>query len=172
MMKTWEATVCKTQVAAKRRASTVFGTTYVAHASDDESEAPAKHQSQAARDIYVAKRFLPNAGLRVLCTKVNSRMDSRMVTGEDIYLGLNGDLYGGSCIMNLKHGYDFKESLNMDKYEGDWCHGLQEEKGKYQCENENSYVEEQRNGRICEKGKLHWAKGNGTFECPDGSFYV
>lgn len=74
--------------------------------------------------------------------------------------------------MNLKHGYDFKESLNMDKYEGDWCRGLQEEKGKYQCENENSYVGEQRNGRICGKGKLHWVKGNGTFECPDGSFYV
>jgi 1-phosphatidylinositol-4-phosphate 5-kinase len=54
MMKAWEATVKKTQAVAKKRANSIFGSTYVAASQGDENE------NKDETEVYHAERVLPN----------------------------------------------------------------------------------------------------------------
>ncbi|KAK4404772.1 Phosphatidylinositol 4-phosphate 5-kinase [Sesamum angolense] len=173
-MKAWEATVRKTQAAAKKRANTIFGTSYAVENVDEETED--QEEEHASGEVYQAERFLPNG---------------------DYYTGFWADNFphgqgkywwtdGCAWVMNLKHGYGVKEYANGDSYEGEWSRGSQEGQGKYQWKNGNCYVGEWKNGKICGKGKMVWTNGNsydgnweeglpkgpGTFKWADGSFYV
>ncbi|GFY98136.1 phosphatidylinositol- 4-phosphate 5-kinase 5 [Actinidia rufa] len=61
-MKAWEATVRRTQAAAKKRAHSIFGTNYVAHAEDDDdgNNDESNTSGCGTGEIYHADRVLSN----------------------------------------------------------------------------------------------------------------
>ncbi|WOH06369.1 hypothetical protein DCAR_0625795 [Daucus carota subsp. sativus] len=118
-MKAWEATVRKTQAAAKKRANNIFGTAYVPHASDDEGERHEENviENQSIGEVYDAERFLSN-----------------------------GDCYKGQWADNFPHGHGKYWWTDGCMYVGDWHRGKTNGRGLFSWPTGAVYEGEFKNG--------------------------
>lgn len=131
----------KTQAAAKKRANTIFGTTYVAHSSDDENEPQPENNSNndnegsthAAGEVYQAERFLSN-----------------------------GDYYTGNWADNFPHGIGKYWWTDGCMYVGEWCKGKTMGKGLFSWPSGAVYEGDFKNG---------YMDGEGTYSGPNGDTY-
>ncbi|WOG98036.1 hypothetical protein DCAR_0417377 [Daucus carota subsp. sativus] len=177
VMKAWEATVRKTQAAAKRRANTIFGTTYVAHASDDESEVPAEPQSQPVGDVYHAERFLPNGDYYTGQWAENFPhgngkywwTDGCMYVGEwcrgktngkGLFSWPSGAIYEGQFKNGFMDGEGIYSAPNGDMYRGNWIMNLKHGYGNKEYSNGDTYEGDWCRGVQEGKGKYQWKNGN------------
>lgn len=122
VVKAWEATVRKTQAAAKRRAHSIFGTISVAHA-DDEEEEESQESGRGTGEMYHAER--------VLC---------------------NGDYYTGHWADNFPHGHGKYLWTDGCMYVGEWFRGKTMGKGKFSWPSGATYEGEFKSGYMDGKG--------------------
>uniref|UniRef100_A0A164XVG2 Phosphatidylinositol 4-phosphate 5-kinase n=1 Tax=Daucus carota subsp. sativus TaxID=79200 RepID=A0A164XVG2_DAUCS len=177
-MKAWEATVRKTQAAAKRRANTIFGTTYVAHASDDESDVPTEPQSQEpVGDVYHSERFLPNGdyytgqwsdnyphGIGKYwwtdgCMYVGDWCRGK-TNGKGLFSWPSGAVYEGEFKNGYMDGEGTYSAPNGDMYKGDWIMNLKHGYGVKEYSNGDYYEGDWCRGLHEGQGKYQWKNGN------------
>ncbi|KAG8501845.1 hypothetical protein CXB51_004107 [Gossypium anomalum] len=188
--KALETKVKKSQVAAKKKAISIFTAMSVAHVDEEEA---GSGEVRHGNGVMVCLMAMGNIyGLMVVCMSVGGfkgkimgkgkfcwpsgatyegEFKSGFMDGQGTFTGFSGDSYKGSWVMNLKHGQGIKNYFNGDYYEGEWRTGFQEGEGRYQWTNGIHYDGQWKNGYegCWEDG---FPKGNGTFRWPDGSSYV
>lgn len=176
MVKAWEATVRKTQAAAKRRAHSIFGTTSVAHADDEEEEEP-QESVRANGETYHADRVLCNGDY------YTGLWADNFPHGQGKYLWTDGCMYIGEWFRGktmgkgkfswpsgatyegeFKSGYmDGKGTYtgnNGDTYKGQWVMNLRHGRGIKSYVNGDIYDGEWRRGLQEGHGKYLWKNGN------------
>lgn len=135
VMKAWEATVRKTQAAAKKRANTIFGMTYAAHMDENEdhdgSEADPDGSTRSTGEVYHAERFLSN-----------------------------GDYYTGYWSDNFPHGYGKYWWTDGCMYVGDWFRGKTMGKGTFSWPSGASYDGEFKSGYMDGEGTYSGPSGD------------
>lgn len=175
-MKAWEATVRKTQAAAKRRAHSIFGTVSVAHA-DDEEEDESQESVRPAGEVYHAERVLCNGDY------YTGHWVDNFPHGNGKYLWTDGCMYVGEWFKGktmgigkfswpsgatyegeFKSGYmDGKGTYtgnNGDTYKGQWVMNLRHGRGAKSYVNGDMYEGEWRRGLQEGQGKYLWKNGN------------
>lgn len=175
-MKAWEATVRKTQAAAKRRANTIFGTNYVAHASDDESEQP-DNQGPPPGDAYIAERFLSNGDYYTGhwadnfphghgkywwtdgCMYVGEWCKGKTM-GKGIFSWPSGAVYEGEFKNGYMDGEGMYSAPNGDMYRGTWIMNLKHGQGVKEYSNGDTYEGDWCRGMQEGQGKYQWKNGN------------
>ena len=83
-------------------------------------------------------------------------LDKIPVNGK---LSINGDIYIGGLVNNVKYGNGIMEFLNGDIYNGNWVNNEMHGHGKYQFENGDIYIGEMRNNFRHGKGEIQYANG-------------
>ncbi|KAE8721576.1 Phosphatidylinositol 4-phosphate 5-kinase 4 [Hibiscus syriacus] len=186
--KALESILKKSQVAAKKKAISIFTAMSVAHV-DDEEPIPGEvcHVEKALPkgEFYIGQWSgnLPHGDGKYLwpdgCMYVGEWFRGKMM-GNGKFCWSSGATYEGEFKSGI-HSY-----ANGDRYEGEWCGGSQDGNGKHLWKNGNHYVGEWKNGMMNGNGTMVWSngnrydgswedgfpKGNGTFRWPDGSRYV
>ncbi|KAI3968276.1 hypothetical protein MKX01_018579 [Papaver californicum] len=199
-VKAWEATVRKTQAAAKKRVSGFFtSTTPVSQSDDEDGNGTPITNSHNSSDSYHAERFLSNGDFYTGQLSDNyphgagkylwidgcmymgkfswpsgatyeGEFKTGYMDGKGTYTSLAGDTYRGSWVINLKPGQGTKHYSNGDLYDGEWRRGSQDGIGRYQWKDGSHYVGKWRNGTIGGTGSFIWSNGNHPSE-QSGTFY-
>ncbi|XP_057983287.1 phosphatidylinositol 4-phosphate 5-kinase 5-like [Malania oleifera] len=180
VVKAWEATVRKTQAAAKKRANSLFGSTSVAHVDDEEGEIdqiPAIPNEPKIGETYQADRVLSNGDY------YTGHWSDNFPHGHGKYLWTDGCMYVGEWFRGktmgrgrfswpsgatyegeFKSGYmDGKGTYtgnNGDTYRGNWVMNLKHGQGTKSYANGDLYEGEWRRGLQEGQGKYQWKNGN------------
>ncbi|KAJ8449781.1 hypothetical protein Cgig2_001437 [Carnegiea gigantea] len=141
MSKSWEATLRKTQAAAKKRAHSIFGSMSVAHANDDfpddgSQEDGSSHSGSehaVSTEPTHVEKFLPN-----------------------------GDYYMGQWFENCPHGHGKYLWIDGCMYVGEWFRGQSIGKGRFSWPSGAIYEGEFKSG---------YMDGKGTYTGPNGEMY-
>ncbi|KAF8398248.1 hypothetical protein HHK36_017175 [Tetracentron sinense] len=171
LVKAWEATVRKSQAAAKKkRANSVFATMSVAHVDDDDT-------SSAIVDIYHAERGLANGDF------YTGNWSENLPHGHGKYLWTDGCMYVGEWFRGKTMGKgkfswpsgatyegDFKTGYmdgkgtytgsSGDTYRGFWIMNLKHGQGTKSYANGDYYEGEWRRGLQDGHGRYQWKNGN------------
>ncbi|KAL8095252.1 hypothetical protein AgCh_036638 [Apium graveolens] len=181
-MKAWEATVRKTQAAAKKRANNFFGTAHVPHASDDESERHEENviENQSIGDVYNAERFLSNGDYYTGhwadnfphgrgkywwtdgCMYVGDWHRGK-TNGRGLFSWPSGAVYDGEFKNGYMDGAGTYSGPHGDMYKGNWVINLKHGYGVKEYSNGDSY-----DGEWC-RGMQ---EGQGTYKWKNGNYYV
>jgi 1-phosphatidylinositol-4-phosphate 5-kinase len=171
MMKAWEATVKKTQAVAKKRANSIFGSTYVAASQGDENE------NKDETEVYHAERVLPNGDY------YKGEWVDNFPHGKGKYLWTDGCIYVGEWVKGKTMGKgrftwptgpsyegEFKSgymdgigsytAANGDTYKGQWVMNLKHGHGEKSYSNGDKYEGEWRRGLQDGQGKYEWKDEN------------
>ncbi|KAE9465843.1 hypothetical protein C3L33_02245, partial [Rhododendron williamsianum] len=183
-MKAWEATVRKTQAAAKKRAHSLFGTTYVAHAEDDDDdkddESHDRGQGKGLGEIYIADRVLANGDY------YTGHWSDNFPHGLGKYLWTDGCMYIGEWYGGKTMGKGRFSWPSGATYEGEFKSGYMDGKGTYTGPNSETYkglwvmnlkhghgIKTYANGD-CYDGE--WCRGlqegHGKYQWSNGNHYV
>ncbi|XP_057428301.1 phosphatidylinositol 4-phosphate 5-kinase 5-like [Lotus japonicus] len=179
VMKAWEATVRKTQAVAKKRANSIFGTTYVAHADEEENNQDEQSGSETSSgcEIYHAERVLPNGDY------YKGEWADNFPHGKGKYLWTDGCMYVGEWFKGktmgkgrfnwpsgpsyegeFKNGYmdgiGTYTASNGDTYKGQWVMNLKHGQGVKSFANGDCYEGEWRRGLQDGQGKYKWKDEN------------
>ncbi|XP_061361095.1 phosphatidylinositol 4-phosphate 5-kinase 5-like isoform X1 [Gastrolobium bilobum] len=175
VMKAWEATVRKTQAVAKKRANSIFGTTHVAHA--DEEDNKDDQSGSDASELYHAERVLPNGDY------YKGEWADNFPHGKGKYLWTDGCMYVGEWFKGKTMGKgrftwpsgptyegEFKSGYmdgtgtytasNGDTYKGQWVVNLKHGHGVKSFANGDRYEGEWRRGLEDGQGRYQWKDGN------------
>ncbi|KAF5188458.1 Phosphatidylinositol 4-phosphate 5-kinase [Thalictrum thalictroides] len=132
--KAWEATVRKSQAAARKRMSSFFPSTSVAHVDDeDDGGGDDSATTSSSTEIYHAERVFPN-----------------------------GDFYTGQWSDNLPHGIGKYLWIDGCMYVGEWYQGKTMGKGKFSWPSGATYEGEFKSGYMDGKGTYTGSNG-GTY---------
>ncbi|KAA8517265.1 hypothetical protein F0562_017558 [Nyssa sinensis] len=178
-MKAWEATVRKTQAVAKKRATSIFGTTYVAHVDDDDDvrEDEIHANGRATGEMYHADRILSNGDY------YTGEWADNFPHGHGKYLWTDGCMYigewsrgktmgkgrfiwpsGATYDGDFKGGYMDGQGMytgsNGETYRGFWVMNLKHGHGVKDYANGDSYDGEWCRGLQEGHGKYQWKNGN------------
>uniref|UniRef100_A0A5B7BIK9 Phosphatidylinositol 4-phosphate 5-kinase n=1 Tax=Davidia involucrata TaxID=16924 RepID=A0A5B7BIK9_DAVIN len=182
-MKAWEATVRKTQAVAKKRANSIFGTTYVAHVEDDDDdrEDDESHANgRAVHEIYHADRVLSNGDY------YTGEWADNFPHGRGKYLWTDGCMYVGEWFRGKTMGKGRFIWPSGVTYEGEFKGGYMDGQGTYTGSNGETYrgcwvmnlkhghgVKDYANGD-CFDGE--WCRGlqegHGKYQWKSGNHYV
>ncbi|EYU18633.1 hypothetical protein ABFS82_10G154600 [Erythranthe guttata] len=139
-MKAWEATVRKTQAAAKKRANTIFGTSYAvdpnivagAGAGEGEEENESDHhpnheedEFHASGEVYHAERFLPNGDY------YTGYWADNFPHGQGKYWWTDGCMYVGEWFRGKSMGRGIFSWPSGAMYEGNFKSGFMDGEGTY-----------------------------------------
>lgn len=173
MMKAWEATVKKTQAVAKKRANSIFGTTYVAHEEDNKDE----ENGSEASEVYHAERVLPNGdyykgewadnfphgkGKYIWtdgCIYVGEWFKGKTM-GKGKFSWPSGPSYEGEFKSGYMDGIGTYTAANGDIYKGQWVMNLKQGHGEKSYSNGDKYEGEWRRGLQDGQGKYEWKDNN------------
>ncbi|KAK6124662.1 hypothetical protein DH2020_041594 [Rehmannia glutinosa] len=177
-MKAWEATVRKTQAAAKKRANTIFGTSYpVENSVDEENEDQDDHETHASGEVYHAERFLPNGDYYTGywadnfphgqgkywwtdgCMYVGEWFRGKTM-GKGIFSWPSGAMYEGNFKSGFMDGEGTYTGANGGTYKGSWVMNLKHGYGVKEYANGDSYEGEWSRGSQEGQGKYQWKSGN------------
>nr|DAD42749.1 TPA_asm: hypothetical protein HUJ06_000979 [Nelumbo nucifera] len=168
--KAWEATVRKTQAAAKKRVSGIFSTMSVAHVDDEEG-------GGSASEMYYAERMLSNGDF------YTGQWVENLPTGTGKYLWTDGCMYVGEWFRGktmgkgkffwpsgatydgeFKNGYMDGKGVYTgpygDTYRGSWVMNLKHGQGTKHYINGDCYEGEWRRGAQDGHGRYQWKNGN------------
>ncbi|XP_047332750.1 phosphatidylinositol 4-phosphate 5-kinase 4-like [Impatiens glandulifera] len=135
-MKAWEATVRKTQAAAKKRAHNIFGSSansnnHVSHNDDDTSttgtDMSEEESCSAAGEVYHADRVLANGDY------YTGHWSDNFPHGHGKYIWADGCMYVGEWFRGKKMGRGRFSWPNGSTYEGEFKSGNMDGKGIYTC---------------------------------------
>ncbi|KAL2326052.1 hypothetical protein Fmac_025110 [Flemingia macrophylla] len=180
VMKAWEATVRKTQAVAKKRANSIFGSTYVAHADEEENSNKDEANGSEGQELYHAERVLPNGDY------YKGGWADNFPHGKGKYLWTDGCIYVGEWFMGKTMGKGRFTWPNGPTYEGEFKSGYMDGTGSYTASNGDTYrgqwvmnlkhgngVKNYANG---DKYEGEWRRGmqdgQGRYEWEDGSYYI
>ncbi|EPS69987.1 hypothetical protein M569_04775, partial [Genlisea aurea] len=179
-MKAWEATVRKTQAAAKKRANTIFGTSYtVENAAEEESEEHAEEEAamKPKGEVYQAEKFLPNGDYYTGywsenfphghgkywwtdgCMYVGDWFRGKTM-GKGIFSWPSGAMYEGSFKSGFMDGEGTYTGANGTTYKGSWVMNLRHGYGVKEFSNGDVYDGEWSRGMQEGIGKYQWKSGN------------
>ncbi|KNA09673.1 hypothetical protein SOVF_151350 [Spinacia oleracea] len=180
MAKAWEATLRKTQAAAKKRAHSIFGSTSISHVNDDfiDNEASTHHHrgSDSIEPVPVEK-FLPNGDYYVgqwyeYCPHGHGKYlwtDGCMYLGEWFrgqaigkgrFSWPSGAIYEGEFKSGYMDGKGAYTGPEGDGYKGFWVMNMKHGYGVMTYENGDLYDGEWRHGVQEGQGKYQWRNGN------------
>ncbi|KAL8142996.1 hypothetical protein V2J09_016028 [Rumex salicifolius] len=183
MAKAWEATLRRTQAAAKKRAHSIFGSMSVAHVNDDIEDEGVSQNTQNDRqwfedgEVQNVEKILPNGDY------YNGQWNDNCPHGHGKYLWTDGCMYIGEWFRGqaigkgrfswpsgatyegeFKSGYmDGKGTYNGpngETYKGFWVMNMKHGHGTMSYENGDYYEGEWRHGMQEGDGKYHWSCGN------------
>lgn len=173
-MKAWEATVRKTQAAAKKRANTIFGTSYAVDVDEENDEQEEEHPSG---EVYQAERFLPNGDYYTGfwadnfphgqgkywwtdgCMYVGEWFRGRTM-GKGVFSWPSGAIYEGNFKSGFMDGEGTFTGANGAVYKGSWVMNLKHGYGVKEYTNGDSYEGEWSRGSQEGQGKYQWKNGN------------
>ncbi|XP_027338608.1 phosphatidylinositol 4-phosphate 5-kinase 4 [Abrus precatorius] len=178
VMKAWEATVRKTQAVAKKRANSIFGSTYVANA-DEEEHKDGQNGSEVC-ELYHAERVLSNGDY------YKGEWADNFPHGKGKYLWTDGCIYVGEWFKGKTMGKGRFTWPNGPTYEGEFKNGYMDGTGTYVASNGDTYkgqwvmnlkhghgVKNFANG---DKYEGEWRRGlqdgQGRYQWKNGSYYV
>ncbi|KAL6530544.1 Phosphatidylinositol 4-phosphate 5-kinase 4 [Orobanche minor] len=181
-MKAWEATVRKTQAAAKKRANTIFGTSYPIenNAEDQEIELDLEEETHASGEVYHAERFLPNGDYYTGywadsfphgqgkywwtdgCMYVGEWFRGKTM-GKGTFSWPSGAMYEGNFKSGFMDGEGTYTGANGGTYRGSWVMNLKHGYGIKEYANGDSYEGEWSRGSQEGQGKYQWKTGNYYF---------
>nr|DAD29343.1 TPA_asm: hypothetical protein HUJ06_030811 [Nelumbo nucifera] len=168
--KAWEATVRKSQAAAKKRGSGLFSTMSVAHADDEDG-------GGSTTESYHAEKMLANGDF------YTGQWVDNLPHGNGKYLWTDGCMYVGEWCRGKTNGKgkfswpsgatyegDFKSGYmdgkgtytgsSGDTYRGSWVMNLKHGQGVKHYANGDSYDGEWRRGAQDGNGRYQWKNGN------------
>ncbi|XP_073034985.1 phosphatidylinositol 4-phosphate 5-kinase 6-like isoform X1 [Primulina eburnea] len=177
-MKAWEATVRKTQAAAKKRANTIFGTSYAVDNIEEENED--EEEGHASGEVYHAERFLPNGDY------YNGYWADDFPHGNGKYWWTDGCMYVGEWFRGKSMGKGTFSWPSGASYEGNFKSGFMDGEGTYTGANGGMYrgswvmnlkhgfgLKDYANGDSYEG---EWSRGaqegNGKYQWKSGTYYV
>nr|KYP59854.1 Phosphatidylinositol-4-phosphate 5-kinase 4 [Cajanus cajan] len=182
VMKAWEATVRKTQAVAKKRANSIFGSTYVAHADEDDHHNNTNDEANGSdgSDLYQAERVLPNGDY------YKGEWADNFPHGKGKYLWTDGCMYVGEWFKGKTMGKGRFTWPNGPSYEGEFKSGYMDGTGSYTASNGETYkgqwvmnlkhghgVKRFANGDEYDgEWRRGMQEGQGRYEWEDGSYYV
>ncbi|KAF8403638.1 hypothetical protein HHK36_011742 [Tetracentron sinense] len=147
VVKAWEATVRKTQAAAKKRANSIFATMSVAHVDDDDPKS-------SIGDIYHEERMLSNGDF------YTGNWSNNLPHGHGKYLWTDGCMYVGEWFRGKTMGKGKFSWPSGDTYEGEFKSGYMDGQGTYTGSNGDTYrgfwVMNLKHGQ----GTKHYANGD------------
>lgn len=195
VMKAWEATVRKTQAVAKKRANSIFGSTYMAHADDEDHGNKEGTNGREAHELYHAEKVLSNGdyykgdwadnfphgkGKYVWsdgCVYVGDWFRGK-TNGKGRFSWPNGPNYEGEFKSGYMDGTGTYTASNGDVYKGQWVMNLKHGNGVKNFVNGDKYEGEWRRGMQEGQGRYEWGDGNyymGEWKngniCGKGSFF-
>ncbi|KAK4487376.1 hypothetical protein RD792_005997 [Penstemon davidsonii] len=181
-MKAWEATVRKTQAAAKKRANTIFGTSYGigGNAEENQNDDQEDNENHASGEVYHAERFLPNGDY------YTGYWSDNFPHGFGKYWWTDGCMYVGEWFRGKTMGKGTFSWPSGATYEGNFKSGFMDGEGTYTNSNGNTYkgswvmnlkhgygVKEYPNG---DKYEGEWSRGSqdgqGKYQWNNGNYYV
>ncbi|OVA19773.1 Phosphatidylinositol-4-phosphate 5-kinase [Macleaya cordata] len=181
-VKAWEATVRKTQAAAKKRVSGFFNgsTNSVAPVDDDDGGGTATTTTNTMSEIYHAERFLSNGDF------YTGHLSDNFPHGTGKYLWTDGCMYMGEWFRGKTMGRGKFSWPSGATYEGDFKTGYMDGKGTYTGSNGATYrgswvmnlkhgqgIKHYSNGDVYEG---EWRRGNqdgnGRYQWKNGNHYV
>ncbi|KAK7393068.1 hypothetical protein VNO78_21520 [Psophocarpus tetragonolobus] len=175
VMKAWEATVRKTQAVAKKRAHSIFGSTYLVHAEEDDHKEEAN--GKEGSELYHAEKVLSNGdyykgewadnfphgkGKYVWtdgCMYVGEWFKGKTM-GKGRFTWPNGPSYEGEFKSGYMDGTGTYTASNGDIYKGQWVMNLKQGHGVKNFANGDKYEGEWRRGVHEGHGKYEWEGGN------------
>ncbi|KAG6427938.1 hypothetical protein SASPL_112186 [Salvia splendens] len=122
-MKAWEATVRKTQAAAKKRANNIFGTSYVVDTDEDASDQ--EEELHAPGEVFHAERFLPNGDY------YTGYWSDTFPHGQGKYWWTDGCMYVGEWFKGKTMGKGTFSWPSGAMYEGNFKSGFMDGEGIY-----------------------------------------
>ncbi|KAL3632558.1 Phosphatidylinositol 4-phosphate 5-kinase 4 [Castilleja foliolosa] len=189
-MKAWEATVRKTQAAAKKRANTIFGTSYPVDADEHLDQQPpavadldleeVEEPPHAPGEVYQAERFLPNGDYYAGywsdnfphgqgkywwtdgCMYVGDWFRGKTM-GQGVFSWPSGAMYEGNFKSGFMDGEGTYTGSNGGAYRGSWVMNLKHGYGIKEYANGDSYEGEWSRGSQEGQGKYQWKNGNYYF---------
>ncbi|KAI3857935.1 hypothetical protein MKW98_011201 [Papaver atlanticum] len=179
-VKAWEATVRKTQAAAKKRVSGFFTSTPVSQSDDEEGNGTPVTNSNNASDTYHAERFLSNGDF------YTGQLSDNYPHGTGKYLWIDGCMYMGEWFRGKTMGRGKFSWPSGATYEGEFKTGYMDGKGTYTSPAGDTYrgswVMNLKHGQGIKhysNGDLYdgeWRRGsqdgNGRYQWKDGAHYV
>ncbi|KAL8489345.1 hypothetical protein ACS0TY_024818 [Phlomoides rotata] len=175
-MKAWEATVRKTQAAAKKRANTIFGTSYAVENSEEETEEQ-EEEIHASGEVYHAERFLPNGDYYTGywadnfphgqgkywwtdgCMYVGEWFKGKTM-GKGVFSWPSGGMYEGNFTSGFMDGEGTYTGAIGGTYRGSWVMNLKHGYGVKEYASGDSYEGEWSRGNQEGQGKYTWKNGN------------
>lgn len=147
VVKAWEATVRKTQAAAKKRTNSIFGSTSaVAHADDADDDCGGGEENDSGsgngndgdgtikmNEIYHAERVLPNGDY------YTGHWADNFPHGQGKYLWTDGCMYVGEWFRGKTMGRGRFSWPSGATYEGEFKSGYMDGKGIYTGSNGDTY---------------------------------
>ncbi|CAA0837419.1 Phosphatidylinositol 4-phosphate 5-kinase 4 [Striga hermonthica] len=181
-MKAWEATVRRTQAAAKKRANTIFGTSYPVEnnpnsVEDQETNDDPYDETHAPGEVYHAEKFLPNGDYYAGywadsfphgqgkywwtdgCMYVGEWFKGKTM-GKGVFSWPSGAMYEGNFKSGFMDGDGTYTGANGGTYKGSWVMNLKHGYGLKEYANGDSYEGEWSRGSQEGQGKYQWKKGN------------
>lgn len=151
IVKAWEATVRKSQAAARRRAHSIFATMSVAHADDDDSVS-----GHASGEVYHAEKVLSNGDF------YTGQWSDNLPHGHGKYLWTDGCMYVGEWVRGKTNGKGRFSWPSGATYEGEFKAGYMDGKGTYTGASGDTY-----------KGSwvMNLKHGEGTKSYANGDYY-
>lgn len=181
-MKAWEATVRKTQAAAKKKANTIFGSPFTAtqphvEEEDIDEEEEVVIEEHPSGEVYQSERFLPNGDYYMGCWSDNFPhghgkywwTDGCMYVGEwfrgktmgkGYFSWPNGAFYDGNFKSGYMDGEGIYGSANGDTYRGSWMMNFKHGWGTKEYVSGDMYDGEWCRGLQEGQGKYQWKNGN------------
>ncbi|KAK3009928.1 hypothetical protein RJ639_011035 [Escallonia herrerae] len=176
-MKAWEATVRKTQAAARKRANTIFGTTYAAHVEEEENDQDTSDANRVTGEVYHAERFLSNGDYYTGYWSDNFPhgygkywwTDGCMYVGEwfrgktmgkGTFSWPSGAIYEGDFKSGYMDGEGTYSGPSGDTYKGEWFMNLKQGRGVKEYNNGDCYDGDWCRGLQEGQGKYQWKNGN------------
>ncbi|KAI3472272.1 hypothetical protein Pfo_029760 [Paulownia fortunei] len=175
-MKAWEATVRKTQAAAKKRANTIFGMSYAVENVEEEND-DQEDEMHASGEVYHAERFLPNGDYYTGywadnfphgqgkywwtdgCMYVGEWFRGKTM-GEGTFSWPSGAMYEGKFKSGFMDGEGTYTGAIGGTYRGSWVMNLKHGYGVKEYANGDSYEGEWSRGSQEGQGKYQWKSGN------------
>ncbi|XP_051150671.1 phosphatidylinositol 4-phosphate 5-kinase 4-like isoform X2 [Andrographis paniculata] len=178
-MKAWEATVRKTQAAAKKRANTIFGTSYAVE-NDEESSNDQDEEMHANGEVYQAEKFLSNGDY------YTGNWADNLPHGKGKYWWTDGCMYTGEWFKGKMMGKGTFSWPSGAIYDGNFKSGFMDGEGTYTGSNggvyKGSWVMNLKHGhgaKEYEIGDVYdgqwsrgWQEGEGKYQWKDGTFYT
>lgn len=172
MAKAWEATIRKTQ-AARKRANSIFGTTSVAHADDENDQECTEKFAETSNvekilsngDYYMGQWYdnFPHGQGKYLwvdgCMYEGEWYKGKTM-GKGRFSWPSGATYEGEFKMGFMDGNGTCTGSNGDTYKGQWVMNMKHGHGVKRYANGDSYDGEWRCGVQEGQGKYHWKNGN------------